>query len=381
MGGFTPRIVAMLARAGTVGALATSLMVLPGCGGHGVFTQEAKDDADAATARMRGATQYDVAWQQYRGGNLTTALETTDASLANAPEVSNGHLLRGRILLELGRLPEAAESLAKAVEIDPEDPDAPYFLGVVHERNEDIEAALASYRSAIGIRDQTGRSRLAAAELLVDAGRLGEARSLLDDGSAIARDHAGFRQLLGHIALQEGQRETAVKRFLEAVVIAPDDPVLREDLAYAQISAEQYRSAEATIRRLRDFPEQGERIDLKVMHARCLLEGGRAADAREMLIELSSLDDAVAQETAWSTLVDVALVTGDQKLLFRAGTELVTSSPSRVEGYLALALWHRSQRDYVAAIRNVEDAILHCGEDPSARALERTLRNEIAAGA
>jgi len=100
-----------------------------------------------------------------------------------------------------------------------------------------------------------------------------------------------------------------------------------------------------------------------------------------MLIDLAESDREMESELAWTTLVDVALITGDQKLLFRSGTELVTTSPQRVEGYLALALWHRQQGNLDSAIRNVEDAIRHCGENSSVRALERSLRAESVAGA
>lgn len=353
-----------------------ALISIFGCGGHGVFTTEGKELAEAAANRMRGATQYDLAWQQYSAGNLTAALSSVEASLASSPEVAAGNLLHGRILLELGKLPDAAKALTIATALDPAQADAQYYLGVVRERQEDIEAALQCYKAAVAIRDESGRGRLAQAELLVDGGRLEEAKALLDDGSPSSRDHAGFRQLLGHIAMQQGQNDVAVKRFLEAVVIDPDDPVLREDLAYAQITAEQYPSAEATLRRLREQKGQGDRGDLKVVHARCLLEMGRSADARQMLVELSGSRDELEKQTAWATLVDVALVTGDMKLLFRSGTELVTSAPSRVEGYLALALWHRSNGDLDAALRNIEDAIRRCGEDEGVRAFEASLRQE-----
>lgn len=351
-----------------------------GCGGHGTFTQEAKDRAEEAGARMRGATQYDLAWQQFRAGELEGALGQVDASLANSPEVAEGHVLRGRILIELGRFPEAREALEKARELEPANADAHYFHALACERLEDDVAALQSYRNAMAVRDEAGRSRLAAAELLVQSGRDAEAIALLDDGTAVTRNHAGFRQLLGHIAARQGRREDAVRYFLEAVVIDPEDDVLREDLAIAQIGAGQYRSAAATLARLREAPANRDRTDLELVHARCLLEVGRSSEARTLLVGLVDSEDELVRQEAWATLVDVALAIGDAQLLYRSGTELVTQAPTRVEGYLALALWHQGRGDVASALRNVEDALQHCGEDPAARELERRLRTTTSEG-
>ena len=56
-----------------------------------------------------------------------------------------------RTLIELGRLPEALEWLARAEEVEPDRSEVPYYRGVVLEGSEDFQRAVMCYRRALSL--------------------------------------------------------------------------------------------------------------------------------------------------------------------------------------------------------------------------------------
>ncbi|NRA56868.1 MAG: tetratricopeptide repeat protein, partial [Phycisphaerales bacterium] len=208
-------------------------MVLTGCSGNGKVSAEARNAAAERMAGMKSGTEWDMARQAFLSGDPQKALEHIDRSIALNDSVVRSHVLRGRITMELGNFEEAMGSLGKAEILDPEDVDTQYFLGVAFERIGEKESAMERYQRAAELDTARAIYAVAAAEMLIDIGRIDDAESYLSDRLDLYRHNAGIRQTLGHIAMMREQPEQAAAWFTEARFLAPDDHGVQEDLARA----------------------------------------------------------------------------------------------------------------------------------------------------
>lgn len=342
--------------------------VLSGCAGNGNYTTKFKQEAMGRMNMVKAGTQWDMANQQFQSGDLVRALETVETSLALNDKVAKSHLLKGRILLELGRLEPAIDSLTAAIELDPKNALAPYFRAVVLERMEKDEAALADYKLAAGLDRSNPQFTVAAAEVLMQLGRLTEARELLEPpaGSDLPRftQNAGARQTMGHIALMERDYDSAVRYFREASVLAPGDDAILEDLARAQVAANRFGDAEGNLERILRNAKISERRDLRLLRARCLLETERPVDARSMLQELAAGPGA-SDPDVWIQLGNVAVILDDSFRLREAGNKVIALAPRRHEGYLLLGVYHRKADKLDAAAEMLEKSVQRSTDDPT----------------
>ncbi|MHC4651808.1 MAG: tetratricopeptide repeat protein, partial [Planctomycetota bacterium] len=174
------------------GFLILTLVALAACEGHGKYTSEFLEGSQRDMAKLRAATQYDLAVQQFNSGDLQRSLETINGAISVEGEVGKAHLLRGRILLEMGETSDALAALARGQELDPADPDFPYYRGIAQERVGRLDEALASYRAAAAIDTGDAQYLLAAAEILIEVDRLDEARQLLEEQVGDFESNAGF---------------------------------------------------------------------------------------------------------------------------------------------------------------------------------------------
>jgi tetratricopeptide (TPR) repeat protein len=351
--------------------------VTAGCEGHGRYTQEFLDQATEDRARLRSATQYDLAVQQFQTGDLERALVTVDGSIALNDHAPKAYLLRGRVLLELGRTEAAVASLATGLGMDPGEPQFHYYRGIAFERVGRLEEALADYLMAAARNPTNAQYTVAAAEVFIELERLDEARELLAGQEGDAASDPGVRQALGHVHLLRGDHDEAIRSFTEAAVLAPDDPVFREDLCHAQVAARRFAEAEATLRGLADEPGYADRHDLQHLHASCLIALDRPVEARRVLYRLVRSADGANDLDAWIKLIDVSLMLRDDGMLRAVANRLMAAAPGRHEGYLALAVWQRHNDEPDAALRSLDRAIARAGDDPTPRRLRAIIESEM----
>lgn len=358
--------------------IATSaLLMLGGCVGHGQYTSEFKEQAQERMAQLKAGTQWDMAQQQFLSGDLKKALRSVDQSIAISDTVSKSHLLRGRILIEMGRLEDAVASIDRAIELKPEDAEPHYYRGIVFERFSKPDEALASYRAAIEKDPTDPQYLLAASEMLVQLGRYDEARGLLEQGRADFQHNAGVRQTLGHIAMMQGDVPGAITNFNEACLLDPDDAALREDLAKAQFEAGQFADAEYSLRRTLDNKDYADRTDLKLMHARSLVAIDRPVEARDILVALSRDGRGANDPKILAALGDVSATIGDYNRVRECAARLIGVAPNEPEGYVLMATLHREKGDLPAAVAALDRAISVAGDDPSPALLQGLLYQRL----
>jgi len=338
-------------------AAAVGVAGLAGCQGNGVHTSAQISAAQQKWSVIKSATEWDMARQAYLAGNLDKALKRVDRSLAMNGSVAKSHVLRGRILIEKGDLEAAIDAFLKAEAIDPDNTQAQYYLGIIYERFSQPERALTRYRKAGELDTSDPQFAIAAAEMMIQMGRLDEAEDYLQSRRPTFEYNAGIRQTLGHIALIKGDAPRAARLFGEARLLAPDDEAIVEDLTRAQMATDQFAKAEYNISALLAKPENANRRDLLHMRARCLVELDRPVEARDVLLSLTSGREGAGDVQAWIQLGNIAHKLNDRKRLRAAAQRVIAQAPQRPEGYVLLATWRRESGDLAGAITSLNEAI------------------------
>lgn len=350
-----------LARCGLI-LSAAALAGLAGCSGHGKYTKEGVSLAKERLAAAKAGTEYQMAQQQFFGGELDKALKTVNASLKITTEIPKVHILKGRILLEQGDLTASYASFQEAQELDEKLAEPHYYLGILHERFREPEIALERYNEAASLDESNPQYVVAAAEMLMQMGRLDEADAMLAEKQETFAYDAAIRQTQGHVQMLRGEYEKAAELFNQALLLAPDDQIVMEDLVQAQLAAGEYAEAEFNITRLMESAE-GDRRDLKHMRARCLMALDRPMEARSLLLDLVDSNEGAKDVHAWMELGNVAFVLQDGKRLDQASSRLIAIAPERYEGYFLRAAHFRQKQDLASALKSADEAVRVAGKE------------------
>jgi len=352
------------------------LATIGGCSGQGNYTREGVSMAKERMSFLKSATEWELARQAFLAGDLEKALEKVDHSLSINDTVVKSHVLKGRIQIEMGDLGNALKSLRTASTLDPDDSDAHYYLGVIFERLNQSEEAYTQFDQASELDDYNPSYAVAAAEMLIDLDRVGEAKGYLS-AIPMAQNNAGIRQSLGHIALLEDDAKGAVEYFQQARLLAPDDEGITEDLVHAQMVAGDFAQAERNISLLLKKSENADRRDLQILHARTLMNTGRPVDARSIYQKLLSSDEGKSDVDSWIGLANAAFTINDMRTLRKASARVVALAPSSKDGYLLYSMYHRQRGDLASSLSSIDHAIEKSPMDAGMHAFRAMILNDM----
>lgn len=363
--------------AGVVGL--ALLAVAGGCNnpGQGKYTSEAKAQAQERMSMLKSGTEWQMAHQQFLAGEMDKAHKTIDKSIAMNPTVSKSHVLKGRILMEKGRLEEARESLLEAERLAADNVEAQYFLGIIHEQFSQPAEALARYLKAAELDVGNPQYVVAAAEMMVQQNRLDDAEQFIDARRHAFEYNAAIKQTLGHIAMLRGDTRLAAERFNEALLLAPDDTAILEDIAQAQMACGNFAEAEFAVTKLLQLEQNKDRRDLKQMRAKCLIALNRVVEARSTLLELSAEPEAARDVQTWIDLGNVAAVLKDKPHLRQAAQRAVALAPDRHEGYTLRGIYNRLEGRPEDALASFEQAVKRAGAEPSPYMLKALVLQDL----
>ncbi len=360
-------------------ALVSSTMILTtlaGCSGQGNYTRQGVSMAKERMSFLKSATEWELARQAFLAGDLEKAMRKVDISLSINDTVIKSHVLKGRIQIEMGDLGNALKSMRTAATLNPEDSDAQYYLGVIFERINKPEEAYTHFENACEFDDYNPAYAVAAAEMLIDLNRIEEAKMYLGT-IPMAQNNAGIRQSLGHIALLEHDYEAAVKFFNNARLLAPDDEGIVEDLIHAQMFAGEFGDAERNIASLLKKPDNTDRRDLKILHAKTLLNTGRPVEARTIYQDLLSSAEGKSDVDSWVGLANASFVINDMRTVRKAATRIVAIAPDSHEGYLLYAMYHRQAKDYRSSLASINRALASSPMDAGMYAFQAMILNDL----
>jgi tetratricopeptide (TPR) repeat protein len=370
-----------------------------GCGqksNHDLVREQARDRMNLVNAQVT----YNQAEQYFETGQFDKALREINAAIARYPKSCTFYVLQGRIHLEAKRLEQAMTSLKSGIQagrdacgIDSEDPvekqdklilesdqmlksalaDAHYYTGIVYQRWSDDEQAYEHYTLAFELDQGKVDYLLAAAESQIALGEYEQAQALVEPRLAYFEHNAALHQLLGQIALLQGNPAIAARLYGEARLLSPDDNSLLEDLVWAQYAAEMYgdclesiksllsraNGVPSTPRSINGRPTQSglaingsssasDRVDLKHLQARCLTMLGRLSNAREMYLEVARLKPA--EVTVWTELGTVCWELGDYRRVAVCSVHIIALAPERFEGYMLRGINERQKNNFSQAV-------------------------------
>lgn len=286
----------------------------------------AKHNANLAALAAQSARQ------DFRVGNLKSALDNIDNAIAVEPTTDAHYVLRGRILIEMNELQEARSAFMQSGRLNPSNAEAEYFLGLIYQRWSDPQEASKHYKIAFDLDPTKVDYGLAFVESLITLNRLDEASQFVSTTSITFEHEPAFRRTEGHIRLMKGEPENAAESFYQAMLLDPDDSNIAESLVHAYIQAGEYAQAQYYLQRLLNDPRTSDRTDLKHLMARCLAASDRLLEARESYIGLTKLDRT--DPVLWYELGIVSLKLGDLRRADQVARTMISTWPRRADGFL-----------------------------------------------
>ncbi len=350
---------------------------LAGCKGQSTAGVEARKNAKDRFDKVGVGVARAQASQALEAGQFTEALKHIDKVIVVAPTDSKAHLLRGRIVLEMGRLESAANEFKYAHELNPGCDECCYYLGVVYQRWSRDEEAHAHYAAALAIEPTNAHYLLSEAETLLALNRVEEAKRLVDDTLCHFEFNSALAHLRSEIAAAEGDDEQALHFIELAVTLAPDPTLYQEDAAVVAFNAEQW---DRCLIALSTLPEATiQRDDLLRMQARCLMLTNRGSEARDLLVRLeSSVLSGKAGTTVEQdlTLGYIAWLVDDLVRAEGCADRLIARNSKLCDGYLLKGLILEHRGEYESALVALSKA---CELDPDRKvACDLMLRAQAA---
>lgn len=349
--------------------IAIATLALAACGTP--KSQQVRNDARDRFDRANAQVVYDQAVQSFHAGQFDESLALIDKAIERFPKDGGYQLLRGRILLEMKRVDLARGSFVKASELSPQSAEPHYYLGIVHQRWNELDQAATEYAKAAELAPSQLQYVAAECETLIAAGRLDHAQSRLD---AVAKSFE-FSPVLDRVRADlAGQRGDLCEReqWLAAARLRTDaskSSMLAEEIAHNHFEQGQWAACVAA---LDDEALSGDRprADLVRMRARCLLMLDRAREARDVMLTLRDQVDADGRNATILGLAAMRL--GDTTRMAEAGRVLTQCRPERCDGWLLLGVAAVERGDRAEAERMLREA--------AAREPSRDLPRQLLAG-
>ena len=283
--------------------------VVAGCGGKSVMHPSPNAEATAQWNAARASAMSGLAADQLRDGNFDKCQATLDQVLRLTPDDVNLHLLAAKLSIEQGQLELAEAHLAKARALDPKRAETDYFSGLLLERWQKFDRAQAAYADAAAKNPAEPAYLLAQAETLVAMKKPTDALALLEAGRKTFEHNGVIVHEIGLLQTKLGRVSDGIDTLREACRLLPDDPTVREHLAFSLFASGRYADAAEVFDRLVKNDEYTKRPDVFAALGECLSRTQRNAEAQKAYDTATRLD--AATPGYWLGLARVALAAGD----------------------------------------------------------------------
>ena len=199
-----------------------------------------------------------LAISEARLGRIEQALQTIQP-LRNE-QIQDARILQtiGQVLLQAGRIDEAADALERAARIDPSSTEVRIQKAAISYATGDRERAFAELQAAHDMADDV-RTGSALAVMLLRGGDSDRALGVAKDLARQLPDDVRAQSLLGIVHQQRGEHAAARDAFAEALRLQPDQVGALINMARSDIAEGKPGDAEARFSRyLQDHPDQPE---------------------------------------------------------------------------------------------------------------------------
>jgi tetratricopeptide (TPR) repeat protein len=281
--------------------------------------------ADGFVALKQG--RYTEAIARFREAAAVDPLSVSDATIAQARQ--------GAAALRRGQLPEALEHLTASVESAPNVGETHRVLGMAYWADEQFDNGIEQFKTAIRLRADDERARVALGDVLVAAGRLVEAEQALKDTIRTLPESGQAHYNLGRLYDLEQKWSDAAEMFQAAANL---NPVVGLDYLYQTI-ARMYlslpdfgRAIDAATKRIDVNPNNAEAH--RVLGDLYLRQGNDEEALTELLAAL--LIDPQSAES-FSGIAQAYLRTGRYSEAEKASRRALEIDPAHMAARYALA--------------------------------------------
>jgi len=288
-------------------AAALVLAVVTGCE-KSTFS-ESKAEAQSRWLQARAVMFCQLARNRLEAGQVDAAAESVGRALAIQPDFPPARLLAAKVLIQQGKYAEAAARLRGEMDACPDSAEIAYLLGVALEKSGELTEALASYRRAYGLEETNLAAVQAAAEVLVALGEPKQAQMLVETFLPKASQDAGMQELAGRLAAMHGQCARAAGYYARACDLDYHNVCYQECLARARFGAGQFDAALDVLSELARREGYTPPAWVHMMMGDCHMAAGRSAAAFEDYFRASEL--APKEAAVWRSLARSALAMKD----------------------------------------------------------------------
>jgi protein O-GlcNAc transferase len=195
------------------------VLFLAGCPKQGPSTSP--EDTESFEIVPRDPVEH--AAQKMQQGDPQGALDVVEEALAQNPDDPELHFARGVALQGLGEMDAAAASWTSAVALSPEFVPAIHALGTVALDRQAYDEAIERFQTTLQLKPDFVEARYNLALALLGAGKVPEARTALEQARQERPDDAAVLIVLADLHLAEGRVQEARPLTERAVSVAPRD--------------------------------------------------------------------------------------------------------------------------------------------------------------
>ena len=146
-----------------------------------------------AVSRGKALDDHKYGYWLYRNKQYRDSIKQYQKALALNPKQDNANYNIAVSYTKLGELDKALEFYAKELEVDPDDRDVPYEMGVVYMQQKHYGEAVGSFRLATRMGYKSTDLDYSEITALAASGKCQEASAQL---SALLKNHAGFLSMV-----------------------------------------------------------------------------------------------------------------------------------------------------------------------------------------
>ena len=305
-----------------------------------------------------------LGWAELQRNRIDQAIVEFTKALEMEPRDSTAQFGLAVAYRRKWKLDEATAALAKVEELDAKFPGLALEKGRLAEASGDMDAATASYRTALAASpdDPALKSRMGA--VLVLTGKYAEAEKLLLEVLDAQPYSAEAEHYMGRVELERGQTETARQRFLRAARIEPENGMFRMYVAWAALESGEMTAALRNLdAALKLDPTLG---DAYWLRARIRIRAGTVRDALSDLRKAIELNPTRIE--AWAAMGESHYQLGQMKDAIAAFEKAVAGAPEQGYWWYRLGRLQLDEGQRAKALTALAQATRIGDEEPGAKA-------------
>lgn len=323
------------------------IAALGGCGEIEKDHKTAKQKQYEAWSNTRAGILVQLARQQLDAGDFDKCRQTVQQCIATEPKHEPIYVLAGRLEIESGDIEKAAGYLKTAISLKSDDPESYYYMGICYQRWQNFQSAHDNYQLAWQHKEAEPSYMLAMIEMKISLGQIDDAEKVLLDKLAFFEQTSALRVALAKIETLRGNHAKASQYYRDAILMSPDDPVLRQNYAESIFMSGRYSAAIMVLEEILRDPKVKEKTSARMLLGQSYARVNRLRDARLCFSDLTQANPA--DVGAWFNLAKTYMQLNEFKQATASSQRILALEPHHVPTLMLLAASQQKMEQWAAA--------------------------------